>query len=97
MRIARGVQNKVLEAMSMERPVIVSDMGLEGINAQHGTDVLIANTAKEYVSVISALRDNSYNGIGLAARRTVTKDFNWSESLPIVMELLNKVQQEKHV
>jgi sugar transferase (PEP-CTERM/EpsH1 system associated) len=97
MRIARGVQNKVLEAMSMERPVIVSDMGLEGINAQHGTDVLIANTAKEYVSVISALRDNSYNDIGLAARRTVTKDFNWSESLPIVMELLNKVQQEKHV
>ncbi len=45
MRIARGVQNKVLEAMAMEKPVIVSSKGLEGIDAAEGEHVLLADTA----------------------------------------------------
>ena len=37
LRIARGIQNKVLEAMAMARPVVVSPQALEGIDAAPGT------------------------------------------------------------
>ncbi len=36
MRIARGIQNKVLEGMAMARPVVLTSLGLEGIEAVHG-------------------------------------------------------------
>lgn len=88
MRIARGIQNKVLEAMSLEKVVIVSSMGLEGIHAEHGVEVLVADTADEFVSAISNLTDKRAESIGSAARLRVKKDFNWCESLPVVMDSL---------
>ncbi len=94
MRIARGIQNKVLEAMAMEKAVIVSTMGLEGINAQHAKDVIVADTAAEFISAIRGLTDSSAESIGIAARNKVKKDFNWSESLPLVKELLEGNKQE---
>ena len=39
LRIARGIQNKVLEAMAMARAVFVSTAGLEGIDAEPGREV----------------------------------------------------------
>ena len=37
LRIARGIQNKVLEAMAMARPVVASGAAAEGIDAENGT------------------------------------------------------------
>ncbi|MGL4565001.1 MAG: TIGR03087 family PEP-CTERM/XrtA system glycosyltransferase, partial [Halioglobus sp.] len=48
LRIARGVQNKVLEAMAMARPALVSRKGLEGITAAEGEEVLLAESAADY-------------------------------------------------
>ena len=96
MRIARGIQNKVLEAMSLERAVIVSSMGLEGISAEHGLEVLVADTADEFINVISDLTAESTESIGSAARLRVKKDFNWSESLPIVQDSLESNMEGKH-
>ena len=45
MRIARGIQNKVLEAMAMGKPVVLTSGALEGIEAQPGTEVLLADDA----------------------------------------------------
>ena len=50
MRIARGIQNKVLEAMAMARPVVVTPDALEGIAAQPGTEVLVAADAAAFAA-----------------------------------------------
>jgi sugar transferase (PEP-CTERM/EpsH1 system associated) len=94
MRIARGIQNKVLEAMAMEKTVIVSAMGLEGINAENGVEVVVADTVDEYIKAVNDVRDNRFAKMGAAARRRVKNDFNWSESLPTVMKLLESNNQE---
>ncbi len=88
MRIARGIQNKVLEAMAMEKPVIVSDAGFEGIDAEPGKEVLVANTTKDIVGLIYKLVSGSYDRLGAAARRRVIQDFSWDENLPIVRHWL---------
>ena len=45
LRIARGIQNKVLEAMAMARPVVASPEAFEGVRATAGRDLLVADGA----------------------------------------------------
>lgn len=90
MRIARGVQNKVLEGMAMALPVLVSAMGLEGIDAKHGTEVLLAETIDDYILEIGKLLAEEYVGLGEGARTHVQRCFNWSENLPQVVTLLEQ-------
>ena len=54
MRIARGIQNKVLEAMAMGRPTVVTADALEGIHAVPGTDLLLANGVEEFAHSLSS-------------------------------------------
>ncbi|GAB3289879.1 TIGR03087 family PEP-CTERM/XrtA system glycosyltransferase [Parahaliea aestuarii] len=82
LRVARGVQNKVLEAMAMARPVLVSGAGLEGIAAVDGREVLLADDAQGYCDQLAALVDGDCAGLGAAARQRVLADFTWGASLP---------------
>jgi glycosyltransferase involved in cell wall biosynthesis len=88
MRIARGIQNKVLEAMAMEKPVIVTDQALEGIGAVDGEQVLLANTAVAIEKLVQQLFSGEYSDVGAQARQKVVNDFSWAENLPLVSELL---------
>jgi sugar transferase (PEP-CTERM/EpsH1 system associated) len=92
MRIARGVQNKVLEAMAMERPVVVSSKGLEGIDARHGQEVLVAERSADYVNLLDQIMAGGFECIGPAARRYVSRCFNWDKNLPEVVLLLKPEQ-----
>ena len=88
MRIARGIQNKVLEAMAMAKPVLVSSPGLEGIDAKIGEEVLLADTEEECIAQVRQLFGQVAIDIGPAARTRVCQDFSWEENLPQVGRLL---------
>ena len=90
MRVARGVQNKVLEAMAMARPVLVSARGLEGIAAEDGQSVLLAETAEDYGRLLGRLLQGDYPELGKSARQCVLQGFSWDENLPEVVLLLGK-------
>jgi hypothetical protein len=55
LRIARGIQNKVLEAMAMARPVVISSAPATGLEARSGHDCEIAHSGDEFVSRTVAL------------------------------------------
>ena len=88
MRIARGIQNKVLEAMAMARPVVVSPQGLEGIDASPGVEVLLADGADEFVQRTLAACSGMHPDMGRAARERVQAGFVWEHNLPLVHGLL---------
>lgn len=82
MRIARGIQNKVLEAMAMARPVVASPQGYEGIAAQAGQEIAIAATPQEWLGQIAKLlRSETGRAMGAAARRRVLSDYSWDGAL----------------
>jgi len=81
LRIARGIQNKVLEAMAMATPVVVSPQALEGIDAVPGTDLLLADGAAAFVAAVSALLTTADDAIGLVARARVERQYSWPSNL----------------
>jgi polysaccharide biosynthesis protein PslH len=83
LRIARGIQNKVLEAMAMAKPVVVSPFGAEGIDAVNGTHFYIEPDVNAQAARICALLKD-INGalkMGQAARSHVTAHYNWAGQL----------------
>lgn len=89
LRIARGIQNKVLEAMAMAKPVVVSSQALEGIAANIGAEVLLARDRNEFIATISTLLQHPQSTIGQAARVRVLADYTWERNLARVDELLS--------
>ena len=79
MRIARGIQNKVLEAMAMARPVVVTPDALEGIGARPGEEVLLAETAEAFAAACLDAAGNA--AVGAAARQRVLRDYVWAERM----------------
>lgn len=89
MRIARGIQNKVLEAMAMARPVVASPQGFEGICAEVDKEIRIAEKPLEYVKVIKDIIGASDNDMGEAARQRVIEDYTWQSNVEKLVKLLN--------
>ncbi|WNO52796.1 TIGR03087 family PEP-CTERM/XrtA system glycosyltransferase [Stakelama saccharophila] len=77
LRLARGIQNKVLEAMAMARPVVASEPAAEGID--HAGTIRVAGTAAAMVGEIDTLladRDAA-DRLGTAARNRVRGRYGW--------------------
>ena len=88
LRIARGIQNKVLEAMAMEKLVVASPQALEGITAIPGIELFVADGAEAYIDHVISLLENPRMEAGKAARRRVIEDYNWDKNLSRIDRLL---------
>jgi len=83
LRVARGIQNKILEAMAMARPVIAAQSCVQAIDANDGTELLSAHTAKDYIAQINTLLNSPERAcrIGLAGRQRVLSSYSWHAHL----------------
>jgi sugar transferase (PEP-CTERM/EpsH1 system associated) len=82
MRIARGIQNKVLEGMAMARPVVVSAAAARGLSAIGGKDLDIAEGATDFArKTIVAMDVQRGATVGAAARARVIADYDWTKNL----------------
>ena len=91
LRIARGIQNKVLEAMAMARAVVVSPQALEGIDAVPGSELVLAEDAPAFAAAVGALLEgqaSAASAIGQAARAKVQRQYSWSSNLACIGENL---------
>jgi len=89
LRIARGIQNKVLEAMAMAKAVVVSGPALEGIDATPGSEILLAGHEQQFIDAVCALLSTSLPDIGRAARRKVLARYGWASNLQSIDDLLD--------
>lgn len=91
LRIARGIQNKVLEAMAMARPVVASAAAAEGIVATPGDHFMVADNAT-MAQAINTLASNPEQAaaMGVAARAHMLAQYQWDAQLAPLMQWLDQ-------
>ena len=94
LRVARGIQNKVLEAMSMAKAVLVSPQALEGIAADPDRELVMAADAAQFAAAASALLQNPKRcaALGINAREKICTTYSWANKLSAIDVLLDSDQ-----
>jgi len=88
-RLARGVQNKILQGFACGLPVISTPMGAEGINCEANKNILIANTKEEFLTHIEHLEANARfrNLIRENALKLIHEHYSWQGKLQILDDI----------
>jgi sugar transferase (PEP-CTERM/EpsH1 system associated) len=83
LRLARGIQNKILEAMAMGRPVVAARDCAESILARNGVEIVEAADAADFVHEVGALLGEPARAaaIGAAGRSRVLQSYSWAAQL----------------
>ena len=86
LRVARGLQNKILEAMAMARPVIASKSCVDALSVRAGDEIFAAESAEDFISQISALLQMSerLSSVGIAGRRCVLNNYSWNAHMTVI-------------
>lgn len=93
LRIARGVQNKVLEGMAMARPVLASPQALQGLGGHDDLPVLTATTVDDWVEHLAGLfaQPARCRELGERGRAYVERHHGWGPCLSSLDRLLDAV------
>jgi sugar transferase (PEP-CTERM/EpsH1 system associated) len=77
-----GLQNKLLEAMATELPVLTTPLAAEALNAQNFSELIICKNAQEFSTAIYRLLTEPLlaQKIGNNAKKFIRKEYNWYES-----------------
>ncbi len=83
LRIARGIQNKLLEAMAMGLPTVATTAAFEGVEAEKDRDLLVADEPRDFAAaVVRLLADQDLRRqMGQAARACVVANYRWEDQL----------------
>ncbi|MFC0589099.1 TIGR03087 family PEP-CTERM/XrtA system glycosyltransferase [Novosphingobium aquiterrae] len=91
LEIARGVQNKVLEAMAMSLPVVLTSQAATGIGAVDGEHLAIADSDEDLVDRVTALLAHPRQALTLGheARNYVVEKMSWQAALAPLVDLVS--------
>lgn len=89
--IARGIQNKVLEAMAMGKPVVATTGAATGTQTKNGEDIIIADQEDEMANALIALLKDTVRQtrIGQNARKYVEVNHSWNSQLIKLKNLID--------
>ncbi|MBC8085151.1 MAG: glycosyltransferase, partial [Hymenobacter sp.] len=82
MRVGTGLQNKLLEAMAMERPSVTTPLANNALHGRPGQDLLVGESAAELAAGISSLLDDAEAAarLGTRGRLFVREHYDWEAS-----------------
>jgi sugar transferase (PEP-CTERM/EpsH1 system associated) len=96
MRIARGIQNKVLEAMAMARPVVLTSGALEGIAADPVRETILADTTAAFAAACCRMATTTDGAaVGAAARDCIIANYDWDATLRRFDDVLRPAQSRR--
>jgi sugar transferase (PEP-CTERM/EpsH1 system associated) len=97
LRIARGIQNKLLEALAMGLPTVTTTSAFEGVEAVRDADLFVADEPADFAAaVVRLLRDRELRTqMGQAARACVEANYRWEDQLARLDQVLSAVTAGK--
>ncbi|MGH6609278.1 MAG: TIGR03087 family PEP-CTERM/XrtA system glycosyltransferase [Burkholderiaceae bacterium] len=93
LRVARGIQNKVLEAMAMGKAVVVTAAAAGGVSATSGVDLETASDAEEFArKTLHVMHPVVGDAMGQRARAQIVERYCWQRNLSAFDALLQPQQ-----
>ncbi len=92
-RIGGGFRGKILEAMAMGTPIVTTSLGAEGVDAEDGVDMIMADEPASFAAaVVSLLEDDSKcERLGGRARFLAEEMFSWEKGVEDLERMLTDV------
>lgn len=96
-RAGGGMRVRILEAFARGMPVVTTTVGLEGIDAQPGKDILVEDTPVEFAEAILNLMDDPELCSHLATngRHLAVEEYDWQVVLKKMDEIYGQVASEE--
>ena len=93
MRMARGIQNKLLEALAMGLPCVASQTAARGTVVQDGEGILAADDPEEFAEhVVRLLRDGAFRAaMASKARAAAEENYRWEAQLAFLDQVIAAV------
>lgn len=93
LRIARGIQNKVLEAMAMGLPVVGTTCATQGVGARDGEHYLVRDDEQAFANAVIELIDDKQRRaqLGQYARGFVEQHYDWERVFEPLDRLLARL------
>jgi glycosyltransferase involved in cell wall biosynthesis len=93
LRIGGGTRLKILEAMALHSPVVATSKGAEGLEAQSGQHLLVADTPQAFAeAIIQLLKDPPLRQqLVNNAYQLVSEKYDWAAMMPRFLNLVDRV------
>ena len=90
-RAGGGMRVRILEAFAYGMPVVTTTVGLEGIQAQIGEDVIVADTPDSFSNAVCKLLENKnlQDHLSVNARRLAETSYDWH----VVLKVMDSIFQ----
>ena len=93
--LARGVQNKVLEALAMGLPVIATPQALQGLDGSLPGSITSLSDTTEFAEAMSLALGNESSTCGRQGRAYVRKNYDWAQNLSEIDRILAAALEAK--
>ena len=97
MEVGTGLQNKLLEAMAMKIPCIISSLAGTSLNVVSQKDAIVCSSPAEYMHAIETLlsQEQWHKFIAENGYKFVQQNYNWEHTTQILNDLICGEQKEK--
>jgi glycosyltransferase involved in cell wall biosynthesis len=88
-----GTRFKVVEGLALEKPMVSTGVGCEGIGVEDGQHLLVADTAEEFAAAIVRLFEDASlaRSLGQAGRKFVDRGYSWNRAGERLQALYDEV------
>lgn len=92
LRYGSGLQNKILEALTLSKPVVTTSVGFEGLNATTGKHLLVADTPLAFAEkVCEVIKDPEHGqALGESGRELIENNYTWERIAPELHSVVDK-------
>lgn len=97
LRIGGGTRFKILEALAMARPVVSTTLGAEGLEAEKGTHLLLADSPADFAAAVGRVLDTPALGqrLGAQGRKLVEERYSWTFAAQRVERFVESLLQQR--
>jgi len=95
LRFGSGIKVKVVSAMYRGIPCVTSNIGVEGLEAENGKHIMIANNPQDFIQAVQILLDNEnvWNKISKASRILAQEKYSWAAVFNTINEVVGRIPE----